>query len=314
MRPQSSTKTLCNLKHGGRTAIKLLAYILLRASLATFSWLPLSMLHALARFSGGLLFLLPNRMRETTRKNLKTCFPDRSAEELDSLIRESLVHTAATALEMGKAWVAPLPATLKLVRGSEGLSAFNSAVEGPRGVILLAPHLSNWEVFGFFASEGRPSNFMYQPPQHAGLDKLLRRVRSRNGVNLAPTSRKGVAELLSALKRGEIVGILPDQVPADAGGAFSDFYGQPALTMTLVSKLIQRTGALVFCGFAERLPESKGFMAVFEPADEAIYSADLQESLKGLNRSVESLVNRALPQYQWEYKRFRRRLDNSEFY
>ncbi len=307
-------KTFCNLKHGGRTVIQPLAYILLRALLAIFSWLPLSMLHAFARFFGELLCLFPNRMRETTRKNLETCFPDRSSVELDLLMKESLVHTAATALEMGKAWVAPLPATLNLVRGSEGLAAFNSAVEGPRGVILLAPHLSNWEVFGFFASEGRPSNFMYQPPQNAGLDKLLRRVRSRNGVNLAPTSRKGVAKLLSALKRGEMVGILPDQVPADAGGAFSDFYGQPALTMTLVSKLIQRTDALVFCGFAERLPKGKGFMAVFEPADEAIYSANLQESLKGLNRSVESLVNRSLPQYQWEYKRFRRRLDNSEFY
>jgi len=294
--------------------IQALAYISLRALLMVCSWLPLSVLHALARLFGGFLYLLPNRMRDTTRKNLKTCFPNRSEEELDLLVRESLVHTAATALEMGWAWVAPLSATLKLVRGSEGLSAFDSAVESSRGVVLLAPHLSNWEVFGFFACEGKPSNFMYQPPQNAGLDKLLRRVRSRNGVNLAPTNRKGVAQLLSALKRGEIVGILPDQVPADAGGEFSDFYGEPALTMTLVSKLIQRTGALAFCGYAERLPEGKGFVAVFEPADEAIYSANLQESLKGLNRSVESVVNRALPQYQWEYKRFRRRPDNSEFY
>lgn len=278
------------------------------------AWLPLPVLHVLARLWGGLLYRLPNRMRETTRKNLAICFPARSDTEVDRLVRESLVHTAATALEMGKAWVAPLPTTLKLVQDSEGLSAFDAAVAGPRGVILLAPHLSNWEIFGFFACEGRPANFMYQPPQNAGLDKLLRTVRSRNGVNLAPTNRKGVAQLLSALKRGEIVGILPDQVPADAGGAFADFYGEPALTMTLVSKLIQRTGAQVFCGFAERLPHGKGFVAVFEPADEAIYSADLQESLAGLNRSVEAVVNRALPQYQWEYKRFRRRPDNSEFY
>ena len=282
--------------------------------MAICSWLPLPVLHAVARLLGGLLYLLPNRMRETTRKNLKTCFPARSETEVDRLVRESLVHTAATALEMGKAWVAPLSVTLKLVQESEGLSAFDAAVTSPRGVILLAPHLGNWEIFGFFACEGRPASFMYQPPQNAGIDNLLRAVRSRGGVNLAPTNRKGVAQLLSALKRGEIVGILPDQVPADAGGAFADFYGEPALTMTLVSKLIQRTGAQVFCGFAERLPNGRGFVAVFEPANAAIYSADLQESLEGLNRSVESIVNRALPQYQWEYKRFRRRPDNSEFY
>ena len=129
--------------------IQPLTYILLRAMLATSSWLPLPALHALARLWGGLLYLLPNRMRETTRKNLKACFPSRTETEVERLVRESLVHTAATALEMGKAWVAPLSATLKLVQGSEGLSAFDAAVMSPRGVILLAPHLSNWEIFGF---------------------------------------------------------------------------------------------------------------------------------------------------------------------
>lgn len=155
---------------------------------------------------------------------------------------------------------------------------------------------------------------MYQPPRIEGLDRLLRRVRARNGVSLAPTNRKGVAQLLTALKRGEIVGILPDQVPADEGGEFASFFGEPALTMTLVSKLIQRTDAQVFCGFAKRLPRGKGFVAVFEPADEKIYSSDIKESTEGLNRTVESAVQKAVSQYQWEYKRFRRRPDNSEFY
>jgi len=215
---------------------------------------------------------------------------------------------------MGLAWLAPIEKTLNSIKSSEGYEAYRADAESERGVILLAPHLSNWELFGFFASEGVEANFMYQPPASSGLDELLRQARSRSGVKMAPTNKRGVAQLLAALNNGEMVGILPDQVPADESGEFADFFGEPALTMTLVSKLAQRTGAKVYCGYARRLERGQGFTAVFREADPAIYSKDLRESVQGLNNSVEKVVREAVSQYQWEYKRFRRRPDNSEFY
>ncbi len=276
--------------------------------------MPLSLLHGIAGLWGRALYWLPTKAKDTTTKNLRHCFPQLDEQELQQLIKHSLVNTACTAIEMGKAWLAPIENTLALVTQEEGYDAYRADVLSERGVILLAPHLSNWEIFGFYAAEGLPSNFMYQPPRIAGLDRLLKEVRARNGVHMAPTNRKGVAELLGALKRGEMVGILPDQVPNDESGVFQPFFGQPAFTMTLVSRLVQRTGAKVYCGYAKRLPKAKGFCAVFRPADETIYSADLDESVRGLNQSVENVVNESLSQYQWEYKRFRRQPDNSEFY
>jgi KDO2-lipid IV(A) lauroyltransferase len=257
---------------------------------------------------------IPNRARNTTRRNLETCFPNQDKTEILALTRESLIHTACTALEMGIAWIAPIEKTLGLIISNEGYDKYRADVDGDRGVILLAPHLSNWEVFGFFASEGVAANFMYQPPRSHGLDRLLRQARSRNGVKMAPTNKRGVAQLLAALKNGEMVGILPDQVPADESGVFANFFEEPALTMTLVSKLVQRTGAKVYCGYARRLRRGEGFCAVFREADPAIYSSNLEESVQGLNNSVENAVLEAVSQYQWEYKRFRRRPDNSEFY
>lgn len=287
---------------------------MIRAILTICSWLPLVALHKIAWFWGTMLYLIPNRTRETTRLNLKTCFPELNENEINQITRESLINTACTALEMGKAWLVPIEKTVGLVASAEGYDEFRSAVDAGDGVLLLAPHLSNWEIFGFFACEGVRSNFMYQPPRIAGLDKLLRNVRARSGIALAPTNRKGVAMLLNALKRGEMVGILPDQVPADSSGLFTPFYGEPALTMTLVSKLLQRTNAKVFCGYAKRLPRSAGFIAVFKEAHPSIYSNDIEESVGGLNKTIESVVNDSVSQYQWEYKRFRRRPDNSEFY
>ena len=268
----------------------------------------------MAKFVGWLLSVLPNRARNTTEKNLRCCFPDLNEAQLQTLTRQSLQNTASTALEMGKAWMWPVHKTVGLVVETEGFEQYQAAVKAGNGVILMAPHLSNWEVFGFFACDQVPATFMYQPPRQAAVDRLLREVRSRSGVKLAPTNRKGVAQVLSALQAGEMVGILPDQVPADESGVFVPFFGEPAFTMTLISKLASRTGAKVFCGFAQRLPAGRGFRAVFQQVEDSIHDKDVQVSASTLNRSVENVVTLAPSQYQWEYKRFRRQPDDSEFY
>jgi len=278
------------------------------------SWLSLRLLHTLATGLGWLFNLVPSRGRASTRRNLAACFPEKSPAALDALARDSLRHTACTALEMGKAWLSPLPKTIALIRETEGYEEFLAAVDAGRGVILLAPHLSNWEIFGHFATRGIAASFMYQPPRSAAMDRLLQSGRARGGVTMAPTTRKGVAQVLAALQRGELVGVLPDQVPADGSGEFAPFFGQPAYTMTLVSKLARRTGAAVFCGFAQRLPRGAGFRAVFRRVDDAIRSEDMQTSLVTMNRAVEECVYLAPEQYQWEYKRFRRQPDDREFY
>ena len=131
---------------------------------------------------------------------------------------------------------------------------------------------------------------------------------------MVPANRSGVSKVLKSLKQGNIVGVLPDQVPSEGGGIFAPFYTEQALTMTLVSKLLQKTDAKVFCGFAKRLSKHKGYQIIVEAADKEIYSENIDESVAALNRTVEKSVNKAVEQYQWEYKRFRKRPDGEKFY
>jgi Kdo2-lipid IVA lauroyltransferase/acyltransferase len=274
----------------------------------------LKLLHGLASIWGTLLFTLPNRARDTTLKNLRACFPELSATEVDRLAKESLISTASTAMEMGKSWILPIEETYSLVTETEGLEEFKQAAAGNEGTILLAPHLSNWEIFGLFASQNNPTTFMYQPPKLPALDRLLQKTRSRGGIKLAPTDRKGVSLVLKALQRGEMVGVLPDQVPNEEGGEYAEFFGEQALTMTLVSKLIARSQARVFCGFVIRQPKGNGFKLWVREADPEIYDENLSKSVRGLNKTVEDCVRVAVEQYQWEYKRFRKQPDGKKFY
>ena len=204
--------------------------------------------------------------------------------------------------------------TLKLVVASEGEEKFFSAARSKSGVILLAPHIGNWEIFGFHLCDKLKSTWLYQPPKIELLNKLITKTRSRAGIQMTPTSQAGVSNILSALKRGEVVGILPDQIPSVQGGQFTPFFGEPALTMTLVSKLVQKTQAKVFCGFAKRLDGAKGYKVIVEEAMSDIYSEDINKSINALNKTIERTVLIAVEQYSWEYKRFRKRPDGSPFY
>jgi KDO2-lipid IV(A) lauroyltransferase len=77
--------------------------------------------------------------------------------------------------------------------------------------------------------------------------------------------------------------------------------------MKLVSRLVQKTEARALVTYAERLPGAKGFRLVIEEVDERLYDPDTDVSVAGLNATVENVVRRIPAQYQWEYKRFKKR-------
>lgn len=271
----------------------------------------LATLWRLARLVGPLVYRFSRREREVTASNLAAVYPDQGADERRRLARQSLTHSAATMLEIGFAWQgAPerVEASILAVHGRELLD--EARAEG-RGVIVLAPHFGNWEVLNFWLSSHFPFTAMYEPPKIAELDAVTRAGRERMGASLVPTNPRGVAALLKALKRGEAIGILPDQEPDWGSGVFAPFFGRLAYTATLLPKLVARTQARVVTGVARRLP-GRGFEIHFLPADERVYATDEAESATGVNACVEAAIALDPAQYQWEYKRYRKVIQEQE--
>jgi Kdo2-lipid IVA lauroyltransferase/acyltransferase len=265
----------------------------------------LATLWRLARLGGPLVQRVSRREREVTRINLVQVYPHLETAERRALARESLIHSTATMLELGFAWMgepARLEASILEVQGREALDAAHAR---GRGMIVLAPHFGNWEMLNVWLSRHFPFTAMYEPPKIAPLEPLIRHGRERMGTGLVPTNPRGVAALLKALRRGETVGILPDQVPSWGSGVFAPFFGRPAYTATLLPKLVARTDARVVTGVARRLP-GRGFALHFQPADARVYAADEATSAAGVNASVEAVIALDPAQYQWEYKRYRK--------
>lgn len=274
------------------------------------SWLPLGLARRLGQVLGLWCWYLKTRMQQTTATNLKLCFPSLDDAAREHLGRRSLQSTLQTITEAGAAWLWPVHRTLALIQRVDNLVLLQRAKEAGKGVIVLAPHLGNWEILGLYLNGcGLGQSYqLYQAPADPRLDALIYRGRSRAGATMVATDNKGVAELLRALRAGNIAGILPDQVPDAGGGEYAPFFGVPALTMTLLVKLQQKTGAAVVLAFARRVAgqEGPGFELVFREPDPGIYANDMPSALAAMNRSIEALISLAPEQYQWEYKRFRR--------
>ena len=124
--------------------------------------------------------------------------------------------------------------------------------------------------------------------------------RTRTGVTLAQANTDGVRKLLQALKRNQAIGILPDQIPHAGEGEWADFFGKPAYTMTLASKLAKKTGATVLMVFSERLKNGAGF-------DIHISQVPSITTTALLNQAIEQQIALKPAQYLWRYDRHKQR-------
>ncbi|MBL4608379.1 MAG: lysophospholipid acyltransferase family protein [Pseudomonadales bacterium] len=261
------------------------------------------------RLGGGFGWLaaqLPAEITHVTQKNIDMCFPELSPQSRRKLVVQTMMHTGYLMMEIGSAWFRTVEDNLRLISQVRGQSIMDDAAAQGRGVIVIAPHLGNWEWLNSYTSQRYPGVMIYSPSKQPQFDSILRKSREIGGGKLAPANAAGVKTVFKHLKQGGVVYILPDQVPGKEGGIVAPFFGIPAFSMTLVSRLANKTNARVVAVYGKRLPKHQGFETVYINADERIYSKDVQTSVTGLNATVEACIRDAPEQYQWSYKRFKR--------
>ncbi|MFV0477013.1 MAG: lysophospholipid acyltransferase family protein [Parahaliea sp.] len=278
--------------------------LLVKGLLHTSSMLPLEGVRAMGRSIAHLSWLANSSARRVTERNIALVYPELSAAEREQLARNSLAATAELAAEMGHIWTRGWDWTCRHILQVHGEELVYKAKAQGRGVIVLAPHLGNWEIAGLYLATLGPTVALYEPPQLAALDELIRNGRQASGSTLVPTDSRGLARLLKSVRKGHFSGILPDQCPRDVNsGLNSEFMGIRCFTGTLASNMIRRTGAIALFSVAFRV--RGGWELCYLPAEDAIYDEDTAISVAALNRGVAACVARHPEQYQWEYKRFK---------
>ncbi len=273
----------------------------------TWSLLPLPLAQGIGGGIGWLLGKVRNRERRVAEANIEACFPEKSGQEQRALRAQSLISSGKLFSEIPAAWLRPLSYWDDRIESAEMERRAADLLARGNGLILAAPHLGNWEIGVHRLNRIAPVTVMYRQPRKPEIEPIMVAGRALGGGSLVPANRRGVRDVSVALGRGEMVAILPDQAPkmSDGRGAgvFAPFFGKPAYTMTLVSRLARRSGAPVLFIYTERLAGGK-FLLTYCDAPPGVDSEDLVEAATALNAGVESCVRRRPEQYLWTYKRF----------
>ena len=273
--------------------------------LKLFARLPLPVLHGLGIVLGWLIYWAPGRHSARMRNNLfdsGLCMPGRDCQ---ALLRQAIGEAGKAVIELLPVWLRPYDRVLKLVKGTSGWELIDAARAAGKGVILMSPHIGCFEIISLHCAAQHPFTAMYKPPRNALIAQLMLTGRQRGQARLVPTDLSGVRAQLSALKRHEAIGVLPDQVPSDGEGAWAPFFNRPAYTQTLVSRLQHKTGAAAFFVAAERLSWGRGYHLHVMSLDQPLPDGKTN-SATCINQAVETIIRRFPAQYLWSYNRHKR--------
>ncbi len=263
-----------------------------------FSYLPLRILHSLGAALGGLLFYCMLQAKKRAIANITQSQLAINPTDIKEIARKSFAELGKAIFETPMIWQKKEADLLCLVQQIHGWEIVKKALQTGKGIIFLTPHLGCFEITSIFYGNLHPITVLYRPPKLKWLEALILRGRARTGVTLATADTKGVRKLMLALKRGEAIGILPDQIPAAGEGEWADFFGKPAYTMSLASKLAEKTGATVIMGFGERLENGAGYALHLNKVD-SIATPTL------LNKAIEQQITQKPSQYLWSYNRYK---------
>lgn len=278
-------------------------------SLSWISRLPLGLIHRIGGALGWFAYTASGTYRRRLQANAAR------AGLTPAQRREAVAQAGRMVAELPWLWLRDAARPLGKLVQWQGAERVDEAIAAGRGVILLTPHLGCFEVVAQAYAErwGRdcPLTALYRPARQAWLREWQETSRARPGLHTAPASLAGVRQMLRALRRGETLGLLPDQVPPAGMGLWLPFFGEAAYTMTLAARLQQQSGAAWLVLWGERLPQANGWCVHVhrpEPTPErADASADerLADGALAINREMERLIRQAPQQYLWGYHRYK---------
>jgi len=270
------------------------------------SLLPLPAIHYLGAALGRILYYCLPQIRNRARENMlqSKLFPELVQSDKPSqsiqVIKRIFSELGKAMLETPVIWQTDHQKIGKMVKEVHNWQAVEQASARGKGIIFLTPHLGCFEITSLYYALHHPITVLYRPPKKDWLMPLIMAGRTRNNVTLAPANTGGVRMLMQALKNNEAIGILPDQIPKAGEGEWAPFFGKPAYTMSLASKLAEKTGATVIMGFGERLTDGKGYAIHITTLDDhAIATPTL------LNEALEAQIKQYPSQYYWNYHRYK---------
>lgn len=273
-------------------------------------WMPRPLAHALGISLAMLIYLLHARLRRVGLRNMDLAFPAKSQKEKKQILRGVFVSLGR---QLGEFCLFPRYTKENYTRAAiyDGFQNFADAHARGKGVIFLTAHLGGWEVGSFLHSLiGHPLNIVIRQLDNPFLDRMVDRYRSLHG-NRSFAKQDFARGLLSALRKGETVGVLMDTNMTPPQGEFVDFFGVPACTATGIARVALHTDASVLPAVTVWDSQLRKYRICIDPALKLVRTgnteADTIANTALFTKAIESYIARYPEQWLWVHRRWKTR-------
>jgi KDO2-lipid IV(A) lauroyltransferase len=257
----------------------------------------------LGGFLGDLLWWVVVPRRRVTLANLRACFPSMSDDERRRVARRCFRNIARSALDHSVLWLADRARVERYVR-VEGAEHVLSDKNRP--LIMIAPHFVGLDAGGIRFTTLARAISIYSRQKNAVWDEWLLRGRQRfNDPVLVARQGADMRAVVRTVKDGLPLYYLPDMDLGATNSVFVPFFGVPAATIPMVSRIARMTGAKVVMAVTEMTDD--GYVLHFEPPWADFPGASIEEDTARMNRELERWVLKMPDQYLWTHKRFKTR-------
>ena len=283
--------------------LKTLLSLAVLAMLRITRHLPLSWLRALGAVLGWLLYAVVGRRRRIAETNLELCFPQRDAAWRRQTVRRHFVLFAQAWLDRGWLW----EGRPELVRRRLRLRGAVHELQSEAPTLLFAPHFVGMDAgwIGLTAHVERRFCGLYARQRNPVMDQWMAAGRRRFGEPHIVAKSAGLKALVSALRAGEPLYLLPDMDYGPRDSVFVPFYGVSAATIPSLSRFARMGGARVLPILSRLTPD--GYDITVLPPWQDFPTEDVLADTGRMNRLLQEWIDEAPEQYYWVHKRFKTR-------
>ncbi len=289
-----------------RTARQWASYLFTRSGIffiRLLAALPLPLIRSMGKLLGWVLYLLVNRRRLIVETNLALCFPEKTIGERQVLTRQTFVYFAQAWLDRAWLWHAPKGWVKRRVT----LTGAVQELKGNDPTIIFLPHFYGLDAAwaGLALHNPRLSTTIYTDQSNKLIDRWILRGRQRFG-NLRLFGRAdGVKLIVTALREGQLLGLLPDMDFGPQDSVFVPFYGILTATVPSLARFA-RLGKAKVVPLVPRMTAGGYEIEVFPawanfPSDDPVLDTAL------MNQRLQGYIASMPSQYYWVHKRFKTR-------
>lgn len=258
----------------------------------------------IGRSLGRIAHQLAAERRHITQVNLSLCFPGLSDQQRQALVREHFEALGITIIMTGFSWWGS-DEKLRRLSHINGLENFEQLLQQGKGILLVGMHFVDLDLIGRLLGLRHPFGVVYRQHENPVIERAFSRYRKERFS--AAIGRSDVRSVLRALNNNQVVWIAPDQAMKGKHTVLAPFFGIPASTTTIVSRIARISGAPVVFTYGYRLPGEQGYVIEIGSQIDDFPGDSVESDTQKINMMIERAARIAPAQYLWSHRRFKKR-------